>query len=174
MQPEVQRLYERLPERAKQPRPTGVLQDNLVLAIRLFQDLREWVIKHGFETEAAEIQFFKEVKPQFLASVIYWKELLEFETGKPPGPHLSEKYARKKMKTLHRENRQQPEIRNLLHHPNPLLDLLYFTRSRLRPDTDLAQLTADPRFTTPRDRQVSELMARDWILEYLISYSNQR
>ncbi len=171
MQPEVQRLFERLPQRAKQSLATGVLQDNLVLAIRLFQDLREWVIKHAFETEAEEIQFFKEVKPLFLASVLYWKGLLDFETERPPGLHLSKKYARKKMKELHRENRQQPEIRNIIQNPSPLLDLLYFTRSRPSPENDIIQLNGDPRFTTARDRQVSELMARDWILEYLISIS---
>ena len=152
----------------KQPLATGVLQDNLVFSIRLFLELREWVITHEFETEAAEIQFFKEVKPLFFAPVIYWKKMLEIERERPPGQHLLEKYVRKKMKILHRVNRQQLEIRNIMHHPNPLLDLLYFTRSRLSPDTDLAQLTGDPRFTTPRDRQVSELMARDWIMEYLI------
>jgi hypothetical protein len=171
MHPELQRLYARLPQRAKQSLAMDALQDNLETAIRLFQDLREWVIKHEFATEAQEIQFFKEVKPLFFASVLYWKGILEIERERPPGPHLSKKYARKKMKILHRENRQQPEIRNLLHQPNSLLDLLYFTRSRPSPENDIIQLTGDPRFTTARDRQVSELMARDWILEYLISIS---
>ena len=171
MQPELQRLYARLPERAKQSLAMDVLQDNLATAIGLFQDLREWVIKHEFDTEAEEIQFFKEVKPLFLASVLYWKGLLDFETERPPGQHWSEKYTRKKMKILHRENRQQLEIRNLLHHPVPLLDQLYFTRSTVIHEQSIDLIHADPKFTTAKDRLVSEVMAREWIMEFLISIS---
>jgi RteC protein len=171
MQPELQRLYARLPQRAKQSLAIDTIQDNLVLAIGLFQDLREWVIKNGFETETEEIQFFKEVKPLFLASVLYWKGLLDFETCRPPGQHWLEKYTRKKIKIQHREQQQQLEIRNQMLHPHPLADRLYFTRSTVIHEQSIDLILGDPKFTTARDRLVSEVMAREWILEFLISIS---
>jgi len=47
--------------------------------------LRVLIQKSNFKSEEEEIQFFKEIKPQFTSKIIYYNTIFNIEMKKPNG-----------------------------------------------------------------------------------------
>lgn len=64
--------------------------------------LKEYVLKTGFKNQQEEIHFFKHIKPQFIAKLIYYNSIYKIETKKPNGTKAIRKYLNEELNNLKR------------------------------------------------------------------------
>lgn len=55
------------------------------ISIKSKENLRVLIQKLNFKSEEEEIQFFKEIKPQFTSKIIYYNTIFNIEMKKPNG-----------------------------------------------------------------------------------------
>ena len=55
------------------------------ICIKAKEGLRVLIQKTNFKSHEGEIQFFKEIKPQFTSKLIYYNTIFKFEMKKPNG-----------------------------------------------------------------------------------------
>jgi len=56
-----------------------------------FDKLKEFVSNYSFESQSAEITFFKETKPQLFSILIYHRKIYNLEMRMPTGSHVDKK-----------------------------------------------------------------------------------
>jgi len=49
-------------------------------------ELKNFITDYTFKSPEEEVRFFKEIKPMFQSRLIYWAEMIQIESDKPPGP----------------------------------------------------------------------------------------
>ena len=117
-----------------------------------------------------EIDFFRNIKPQFAAKLIYYNDIYNIETNKP---FSSKKAIRKfynaeltKLETYFTENL---DFYKYYRTGNRNLDNKYFIRGKhdLRHTLDSFYFQADHRFSTSHDYKVARIQANDTIKIYL-------
>lgn len=135
-----------------------------------FDKLKTKCLKYKFTNKAEEIDFFRNIKPQFAAKLIYYNEIYNIETRKPWG---TKKIIRKhfttelqKIQTFLNEN---IEFYKYIRTDNYSLDHAYFLRSKnhLNHTLESYYFQADPRFTTSHDYKVARMIANEKIKTYL-------
>lgn len=155
---------------AKTSNPIQYAEQAIKILIPAFEKLKTKFLKYTFENKAEEISFFREIKPQFAAKLIYYNEIYNIETGKPFG---SKKAIRKycntellKLQTYFNENR---EFYKYFRTDNRNLDNKYFIRGKhdLRHTLDSFYFQADYRFSTSHDYKVARILANDALKIYL-------
>src|SRR5579864_8817768 len=105
MPPEIGAMYERLineTERiaGEQPDPVIAVEACASVAAQTVLALKILVLQQGFADKAAEILFFKYIKPRFYGRLLFYQALYQFESQKPAaGPGLK-KYIKRKLKLL--------------------------------------------------------------------------
>jgi len=72
------------------------------LIINKISELKKYVLTKGFKNQQAEIHFFRYIKPQFIAKLIYYNAIYKIETKKPYGAKPIRKYLNKELKKLKR------------------------------------------------------------------------
>jgi len=150
--------------------PMLYAEQAIKILIPSFEKLKTEFLKYTFEKKAEEINFFREIKPQFAAKLIYYNEIYNIETGKPFG---TKKTIRKhynteliKLQTFFKEN---AEFYKYFKTGNQSLDNKYFIRGKhdLRHTLDSFYFQADQRFSTTHDYKVARILANDKIKTYL-------
>lgn len=139
----------------------------LILAV---EKLKEEFLNYKFENKVEEINFFRNIKPQFAAKLIHYNEVYNIETNKPFG---SKKAIRKyynaqiiKLETYFTEN---AEFYKYYRTGIDNLDNKYFIRGKhdVRHTLDSFYFQADHRFSTSHDYKVARILANDTIKNYL-------
>ncbi len=143
-------------------------------AIRLLADileqLRDYVLDNPFPNKISEIDFFKQVKPQFMYRLIYYNEVYNIEISKPRG---SQKMLRKfynmeleKLKSFFDEN---IDFYKYYRTGSTHLDKTYFLRGKhnIRLTLDSSHFQADQKFSTSHDFKVATIIANDLLQVYL-------
>jgi len=138
--------------------------------ITILERLKTTFLNYQFENKSEEIDFFRNVKPQFAAKLIYYNDIYNIETNKPFG---SKKAIRKyynaeliKLETYFSENL---EFYRYYRTGNSNLDNKYFIRGKhdVRHTLDSFYFQADHRFSTSHDYKVARILANDTIKIYL-------
>lgn len=62
--------------------------------------IKEYVLKTGFKNTQEEIYFFKHIKPQFIAKLIYYNAVYKIESKKPNETKSAKKYINNELKKL--------------------------------------------------------------------------
>jgi len=135
----------------------------------VLQDLRAHILANPFTDEAAEIAFFKIVKPKFVAEQLYAVELYSLEANRPVGDELALKaYYEFELKHIRRFFGQHRFMHQYYLLDGHELDHLYFVRGAAAPVLTTADLPAsDPEFSTAADFLYAKFIAYERLQEHL-------
>ncbi|MDR6843364.1 RteC domain-containing protein [Flavobacterium granuli] len=134
------------------------------------EKLKSFFLKYKSLNKKDEIEFFRDIKPQFTSRLIYYNEIYNIETNKPLGSqktiHKYYKTELAKLKTFFYENQ---EFYRYYRTSNNCHDNKYFTRAKydLKLMVDSFYFQTDPRFTTSHDYKVACIIANDEIKVFL-------
>ena len=155
---------------SKTENPMLYAEQAIKMLITMLEKLKTTFINHQFDNKWEEIDFFRNIKPQFAAKLIYYNDIYNIETYKPFG---SKKAIRKyynaeliKLETYFAENL---EFYKYYRTNNNCLDNKYFIRGKhnVRLTLDSFYFQADHRFSTSHDYKVAKILANDKIKVYL-------
>jgi hypothetical protein len=152
--------------------PVQYAEEAIKISISILEKLKTYCLKYKFKDKIEEMEFFRNIKPQFAAKLIYYNEIYTIETNKPYG---SKKTVRKyytteilKLKTFFDENQ---EFYRYYRTNNRCLDATYFIRGKydIKLTLDSFYFQADQRFSTSHDYKLAKILANDLIKSYLES-----
>lgn len=139
-------------------------------SIKAIEKLKTFFNSYTFENNAAEIEFFKTIKPQFASKLIYYNEIYNIEISKPS---CSEKIVRKHYKTqkskLLEFQKENSEFYKYYRSKNTSLDKKYFLRRRhdYRLTLDSSYFQSDYNFSTSHDYKIAKIRANEKLHEFL-------
>ncbi|MDF2191392.1 RteC domain-containing protein [Paraflavitalea sp. CAU 1676] len=170
---EWQSLYEALVEelavlsRSKKPHLEMVSQAAEVCFLKM-EALKATIREYPFVDSCEEIYFFREVKPQFHSSLIYYDKVHLFESERPQGKTSTvEQYISSHEEDIYRFYRQHIEFYRYFRAGFSHLDERYFTRKGSNyPFFGYRQIDTDRGFTTDKDYIVSRILANDRLSQY--------
>ena len=133
-------------------------------------NLKKTVSKNNFKSDTEEIQFFKELKPQFTSKLIYFNMVYKIEMKKPNGGNrIVKKYFNNELIKLKAFFDNELEFYQYYRTGNTYLDYKYFQRGKF--DIKLAlgnyYFETDTNFSTSHDFKVAQILANDLIQLYL-------
>lgn len=129
------------------------------------QELKKFAVKYKFRSADEEIEFFKTIKPAFVAHLWYYRKLFKvqlFESYNSQDSKL--KYFRKRLLRLEVYIQSQQEFYRYMLAQRTSMDDKYFTRNGT--DHDLSFL--DNRFSTSHDIRHSKILAYEQLKIYLL------
>lgn len=163
-------------------------QDNFLVfyekAIELIlgkiSELKKYVLKKGFKSQKEEINFFKRIKPVFVAKLIYYNSIYKIETKRPNGNGKPlKKYYNAELSKIKRYFDSNLEFYKYYRTSSTYLDHKYFVRGQhdIKLSLDTFYFEADHSFSTSHDYKVAKIIANDLIQVYLedqLHHNNQR
>ena len=138
--------------------------------LKTIKALKIVVKKTKFKTDAEEIKFFKEIKPQFTSKLIYYNTIFKIEMKKPNGGNrIVKKYYNNELVKLKAFFDNELEFYRYYRSRSTYLDHKYFLRSRfdIKMSLDSYYFEADTSFSTSHDYKVAKILANDLIQLYL-------
>jgi len=138
--------------------------------ITILEKLKTAFLNHQFKNKLEEIDFFRNVKPQFAAKLIYYNDIYNIETNKPFGSKKAiRKYYNAELTKLETYFTENVEFYKYYRTGNRNLDNKYFIRGKhdVRHTLDSFYFQADHRFSTSHDYKVARILANDSIKIYL-------
>jgi hypothetical protein len=142
----------------------------LLLIRHYLEVLKQYALENPFESQAAEIECFKVIKPLFYRWLIYYTECYTIERGQPlEGGEALLKYYSDQLKYVNRFFRQH-EFHYQYYKLNAVeLDHLYFIRgAALQVGMAPEVPEVDPSFGTRQDYLFSKFMAFELLQAYLL------
>ena len=133
-------------------------------------ELREMVLKNGFQNSAEEIYFFKQVKPMVFSKFILYTEIFNIESNKPDADEKVQiKYLRDKLQKFCVINKEDKAFFQYYKRGKTFSDHLYFLRGNEshRIHIDHIPNHVDPEFTTGYDNTLAKIMACEQLKEYV-------
>ncbi|MDV2466332.1 tetracycline regulation of excision, RteC [Elizabethkingia anophelis] len=132
-------------------------------------ELKEYVLKTGFENEQEEIHFFKYQKPAIIAQLIYYNAIYKIEARKPYGTKSIRKYLNKELKKLKRFFDNNLDFYKYYRSNNSFLDENFFVRGKhdIKLWLDTYYFQSDQTFSTSHDYKVAKIIANDLIQVYI-------
>lgn len=140
------------------------------ISIKSKERLRVLIQKTNFKSEEEEIQFFKEIKPQFTSKIIYYNTIFNIEMKKPNGgTRVLKKYYNNELIKLKAFFDNELDFYKYYRSGNIYLDYKYFLRGKfdIKLSLDSYYFEADKAFATSHDFKVAKLLANDLIQLYL-------
>ena len=132
--------------------------------------LCEHVSNHPFDGEAAEIFFFKSVRPKFLQLYLYFLELAGIEARRPPGPKAEvENYLRRHRQNLYYYFIDHAEFYGYMESGATLMDNIYFLRGHKDPGDWYRHMNfvTDSRCAVGYDEIAARILANKSLSNYL-------
>lgn len=142
----------------------------LEVILKTINSLRVLLSKTKFKTDAEEIKFFKEIKPQFTSKLIYYNSLFKIEMKRPNGGNrIVKKYYNNELVKLKAFFDNELEFYKYYRSGSTYLDHKYFLRSKfdIKMSLDSYYFEADTNFSTSHDFKVAKILANDLIQLYL-------
>lgn len=140
------------------------------IILKTIDSLRTIICKTKFKTDAEEIKFFKEVKPQFTSKLIFYNTLYKIEMKRPSGGNrIVKKYYNNELIKLKAFFDNELEFYKYYRSGSIYLDHKYFLRSEfdIKMSLDSYYFETDRNFTTSHDFKVAKILANDLIQLYL-------
>lgn len=170
-------LYEELHDELKKVRSEEktILQageEAVTITTAYLDVLKNYVLSKSFESKDEEIQFFKEVKPNFNAELIFYISLIKIESKRPEaGKKVIRKYLEKQLDHLNFYFEDNIEFYQYYRSRRSYLDEDYFTRNKFKIQYNIEPFVfdADPRFNTSHDYKVAKIIANERLSRYLYS-----
>jgi len=143
-----------------------------VLVVKKYVDeLRSVVDTYRFESPAAEIHFFKSIKPCFYSQLLYYSCLYKVELNKPVGDvEIVKKYFIEELQKINSFFESNKGFYQYMRDGSTYLDHIYFLRSGAKEIILLEQgfPDFDQEFSTGCDYKVAKIEADKMLCDYLI------
>jgi hypothetical protein len=127
------------------------------------KQLTEWLKNHVFETIQEEIKFFKEIKPNIVAKLIFYKEILLLVATLPLDKNKRVKHFEKKLDAINQFHRKNREFIKYIKSHSSHFDELYFTRKKYKDLflNDCVVINHDAKLCTSHDYLLAEVLANE-------------
>lgn len=144
-------------------------KDILQWAEPKMEELNNHLKKHNFESTEEEIHFFKVQKPQLMAWIIFYKEVLRIEVAKPATKALQKQYYLEIVEESNNYFKKEHKLFKYYRANENVLDKIYFTRNSKKDilETECFQLNIDPKVSTCYDYKLANIMARETLSVFL-------
>lgn len=152
--------------------PIKYSEEAIKILVSTLEELKTFFVKYEFLNKIEEIEFFKQIKPQFVYRLIYYNEVYNIETNAPyGGEKVLRKFYNSELEKLKMYFDENLDFYKYYRTGNTILDKKYFIRGKhdIRLTLDSFYFQADHRFTTSHDFKVAQIMANDLIQVYLES-----
>ncbi len=127
----------------------------------ILKQLSDWLKNHVFESVQDEITFFKEVKPNIVAKLIFYKEVLLLIATQPIDKNKKVKHFEKKLDSIHQFHRKNREFIKYIKSQSTQFDELYFTRKEYKDLilNDCIVINQDVKLCTSHDYLLAKAIA---------------
>lgn len=146
---------------------------------KLLSEIKKKVIQSGLKNESQEVQFFKKVKPEVLAKLIYYNKVYRIETLCPASSgKLYRKYFSKelnKIKLNHQDQLLKSDFYRYYRSGRTDRDVDYFRLGNIKVHQGLNSFAfeLDDEFSTYYDYKVAQIIANDLLHDYLLAKTNE-
>lgn len=141
-----------------------------VISKNAIEQLKIFILKYKFKSTDEEINFFKEIKPQFASKLIYHLTLYNIETKRPNGGNkIMKKYLGKELDKLKNYFDYNLDFYKYYRAGANYLDHRYFVRDKydIQLTLDANIFENDTRFSTTHDFKVAKILANDLLQVYI-------
>ena len=138
--------------------------------IEVLEKLKTEFLNYSFKDKSEEIDFFRNIKPQFASWLIYYNDIYNMEINRPIGTGKAlRRYYREELNKLQLFFNENKDFYRYVRTGNRSLDKKYFLRRTYHSGItfDSFYFQTDHRFSTSHDYQVARMMANDRIKVYL-------
>jgi hypothetical protein len=142
----------------------------ITVILKSINELKKVATKTNFKSKSEEIQFFKEIKPQFTSKLIYFNRVYKIEMKKPNGGNkILKKYYNNELLKLKAFFDNELEFYQYFRSGSTYLDYKYFLRGEfdIKLALDSYYFESDMSFATSHDFKVATILANDLIELYL-------
>lgn len=149
-----------------------VAENAITIVLKSIEKLKSFILKHKFKDQFEEIYFFKKLKPQFLAKLIYYNRIYIIETHKPHGGEkILKKYLNSELLNLKQYFDTNLEFYRYFRTGSDYLDHKYFVRGKhdIKLRLDSFYFETDHRFCTSHDFKIAKIISNDQVQVYLES-----
>ena len=139
-------------------------------SVSALERLKSFFIKYKSLNKKEEIEFFRDIKPKFVAKLIYYNEIYTIETNKPLGSQKAiGRYYKAELLKLKMYFHENQEFYRYCRTANNCLDSKYFIREKydLKLMMDSVYFQIDHRFATSHDYKVARMLANEEIKIFL-------
>lgn len=139
------------------------------LILNKISELKKYILERGFKNQQEEIHFFKHIKPQFIAKLIFYNAIYKIETKKPYGAKAIKKHYNDELTKLKKYFDNNLEFYKYYRTNNSFIDDKLFVRGKydIKLSLDTFYFEADQNFSTSHDYKVAKIIANDLIQVYL-------
>lgn len=145
-------------------------QLSIDVCLKGLERLKAIILKYKFKNNSEEIRFFKELKPKFLAPLIYHLKVFKIESRKPNGgDKIKKRYLLNELDKLKHYFDSNLDFYRYYRTQSNYLDHKYFLRGKydIRLTVDSFFFEADERFCTSHDFKVAKILAHDRLQVFL-------
>ena len=145
-------------------------ESSIEIILKVLINLKNLISKFKFKSETEEIQFFKEIKPQFSSKLIYNNMIYKIEMKRPNGGNrILKKYYNNELLKLKAFFDNELEFYQYYRSGSTYLDYKYFLRGKfdIKMALDTYYFETDKTFSTSHDFKVARILANDLIQLYL-------
>ena len=127
----------------------------------ILKQLTDWLKNHVFETIQEEIKFFKEIKPNIVAKLIFYKEIISLVATLPLDKNKRVKHYEKKLDAINQFHRRNREFIKYIKSQSTHFDELYFSRKQYKDLflNDCMVINQDVKLCTSHDYLLAEVIA---------------
>jgi hypothetical protein len=138
--------------------------------VQVLEQVKSEAISANFKPIEEEINFFKNVKPQLISTLIFHHEVYKIETQKPQGGQkILKKYLLSELKKINDFYKQNADLYKYFRSNSTYLDNEYFVRGRniVLPNIDTFFYDSDQRFSTLQDYKLAKILSNQKVQDYL-------
>ncbi len=143
--------------------------------LEISKKLKTFILDYQFTNPQEEIEFFKEVKPQFQSKLMYFNELIQVEIQKPliSEKRLLAKYYRRSSSHYAALASRNQIFLQYMRSNYDSGDHLLFVRSNEHFDFIQTDLDLDEKYSTPASTELSKLISYQMVIEHLAEKVNE-
>lgn len=103
-----------------------------LLLEKVFDKLKRFISTYEFQSEADEIEFFKEIKPRIFCKLIYYRKIYNIEMNRPvSGPDSVKAYLNRELDNIQDYNHKRLDFYRYYRSGASYLDNVYFCEMSL-------------------------------------------
>lgn len=130
-----------------------------------------WLKNHVFDSLQNEITFFKEIKPNIVAKLIFYKEVVFLKATQPIDKNKKIKYYEKRLNAINQFHRKNREFIKYIKSQSTHFDELYFSRKKYKDLflNDCMVINQDAKLCISHDYLLAEVIAYELLAIHIES-----